>query len=228
MVTTIHTCAKCGSAEIRRNGHSGGHARYQCKACGYQARFVPAAVAKAAQYVQVEALLVERNSQRSIARVTGVARMTIAKRLKKSSSGPAAAAPAAAEKGARNGKSWSWMSYGALWGIKSARSGCGSRSSVPGNACGLDAGQPGAKPRYANSGRSHPAATTATVGILPTSGKHTPRCCPAGSIGLVPRAKAKPASSKPSIAPCASAVACSCVSPVRSANPWPCMPPESK
>ena len=89
MVTTIHTCAKCGSAEIRRNGHSGGHARYQCKACGYQARFVPAAVGKAAQYAQVEALLVERNSQRSIARVTGVARMTIAKRLKKA----AAASP---------------------------------------------------------------------------------------------------------------------------------------
>ena len=81
MVTTIHYCAKCGSAEIRRNGHSGGHARYQCKACGYQARFVPAAVAKAAQYAQVEALLVERNSQRSIARVMGVAWMTLAQEV---------------------------------------------------------------------------------------------------------------------------------------------------
>ena len=100
MVTTIHTCAKCGSAEIRRNGHSGGHARYQCKACGYQARFVPAAVAKAAQYAQVEALLGERNSQRSIARVTGMARMTIAKRLKKSDGGFAPAAPVAPEKSA--------------------------------------------------------------------------------------------------------------------------------
>ena len=103
MVTTIHYCAKCGSAEIRRNGHSGGHARYQCKACGYQARFVPAAVAKAAQYAQVEALLVERNSQRSIARVTGVARMTVAKRLKKSGRGPAAPAPAAVGQGAAQG-----------------------------------------------------------------------------------------------------------------------------
>ena len=103
MVTTIHTCAKCGSAEIRRNGHSGGHARYQCKACGHQARFVPAAVAKAVQYAQVEALLVERNSQRSIARVTGVARMTVAKRLKKSGSRPAAPAPVAVKKGATQG-----------------------------------------------------------------------------------------------------------------------------
>ncbi|WP_449404359.1 transposase-like zinc-binding domain-containing protein [Hymenobacter roseosalivarius] len=38
-----HTCARCGSERIRRNGHSSGHARYQCKACGYQARFLPVA-----------------------------------------------------------------------------------------------------------------------------------------------------------------------------------------
>ena len=50
---------------------------------------MPVAARKAAQYAQVDALLVERNSQRSIARVTGVARMTIAKRLKKA----AAASP---------------------------------------------------------------------------------------------------------------------------------------
>ena len=98
MVKIIHTCAKCGSAEIRRNGHSGAPARYQCKACGYQARFVPAAVGKAAQYAQVEALLVERKSQRSIARVTGVARMTIAKWLKKSGGRFAAPAPTTPEK----------------------------------------------------------------------------------------------------------------------------------
>ena len=51
-------------------------------ACRYQGLFVPAAVRKAAQYAQVDALLVERNSQRSIARATGVARITIAKRIK--------------------------------------------------------------------------------------------------------------------------------------------------
>ena len=44
---------------------------------------MPAAVRKAAQYAQVDALPVKRNSQRSIARATGVARMTIAKRVKK-------------------------------------------------------------------------------------------------------------------------------------------------
>ncbi len=84
MVITQHLCAKCGSEHIRRNGTSQGHAKYQCKACGYQARFTPAAPAKAQQYAQVEKLLVERNSQRSIVRATGVARMTVAKLAKKS------------------------------------------------------------------------------------------------------------------------------------------------
>ena len=103
MVTTIHTCAKCDSAGIGRNGHSNGHARYQCRACRYLARFVPAAVAKAAQYAQVEALLVERNAQPSIARITGVARMTIARQLKKSGGRLAALTPATPEKGAVQG-----------------------------------------------------------------------------------------------------------------------------
>ena len=80
---TQHACARCGSEQIRRNGHSGGYAHYQCKACGYQARFVPVAAARAARYAQVEKLLAERNSQRSIVRVTGVARMTVAKLAKK-------------------------------------------------------------------------------------------------------------------------------------------------
>ena len=83
MVYTQHICAKCGSEHIRRNGTSQGHAKYQCKACGYQAQFTPAAAAKAAQYAQVEKLLVERNSQRSIIWATGVARVTVAKLLKK-------------------------------------------------------------------------------------------------------------------------------------------------
>lgn len=101
MVITQHLCAACGSEHIRRNGTSYGHAKYQCTACGYQARFVPAAVAKAVQYAQVDKLLVERNSQRSIARATGVARVTVAGRIKKSPAPPAAAAAFAAQTGAK-------------------------------------------------------------------------------------------------------------------------------
>ena len=98
MVFTQHFCARCGSEHIRRNGTQGGHAKYQCKACGYQARFVPAAVAKAAQYAQVEQLLAEHNSQRSIVRATGISRMSIAKLIKKSGVAPAAPTPVALEK----------------------------------------------------------------------------------------------------------------------------------
>jgi len=100
MVTTHHLCAACGSEHIRRNGSAAGHAKYQCKACGHQARFVPAAVARAVRYAQVDQLLRERNSQRSIVRVTGVSRMTVAVRIKKSLGRPAGAAPVAAQKGA--------------------------------------------------------------------------------------------------------------------------------
>lgn len=99
MVYTQHLCAKCGSEHIRRNGTSQGHAKYQCKACGYQARFTPAAAAKAAHYAQVEKLLVKRNSQRSIVRATGVARVTVAKLAKKSAGSFAPLTPPAAEEG---------------------------------------------------------------------------------------------------------------------------------
>ncbi len=100
MVFTPHFCAACGSAHIRRNGSAAGHAKYQCKSCGHPARFVPAAVAKAARYAQADQVLVERNSQRSIARATGLARVTVARRVKKSVVALAPRAAPAAEKGA--------------------------------------------------------------------------------------------------------------------------------
>ena len=100
---TQHFCAACGRDQLRRNGSAGGHAKYQCKGCGHQARFIPAAVAKAVQYAQVDELLGERNSQRSIARVTGVSRVTIANRIKKSAGGRAPAAALAPQKGAEKG-----------------------------------------------------------------------------------------------------------------------------
>ena len=94
-----HLCAACGGEHIRRNGSSQDHAKYQCTSCGHQIRFVPAAAARVVCYEQVEKLLVERNSQRSIMRVTGVARMTVAKLIKKSAGGTPALAPPAAKKG---------------------------------------------------------------------------------------------------------------------------------
>lgn len=84
MVFTQHLCAHCGSEQIIRNGSKKVRAKYKCKACLRQGYFEPAALRKAPLLAQVDALLLERNSQRSIARITGIARMTIAKRVKKS------------------------------------------------------------------------------------------------------------------------------------------------
>ena len=94
-----HYCAKCGSGQIRRNGSKNGQPKYQYTACRYQGLFVSAAVRTAAQYAQVDVLPVKRNSQRSIARATGVVRMTIAKRVKKSGGSLANPAAATAKKG---------------------------------------------------------------------------------------------------------------------------------
>ncbi|UYZ61367.1 IS1/IS1595 family N-terminal zinc-binding domain-containing protein [Hymenobacter weizhouensis] len=97
MRQTTLTCAKCGSTALRKNGHSHGQAKYRCLNCRHQAAFAPAAPRKAAQYAQVEKLLLERVSQRAIVRLTGVARMPVAKLAKKSADTPGqqpAAAPA--------------------------------------------------------------------------------------------------------------------------------------
>ena len=59
---------------------------------------MPAAVAKAVQYAQVDQLLAERNSQRRIVRLTGVSRMMVAKRAKKSAGAIPALAPTTAQK----------------------------------------------------------------------------------------------------------------------------------
>ena len=72
-------CAKYASQRLQKNGSSRGKAKYRCYVCGHQAVFAPAAPQRAVQYAQVLKFLVERNSQRSVVQVTGVARMTIAR-----------------------------------------------------------------------------------------------------------------------------------------------------
>jgi transposase-like protein len=93
MLQMTLTCKKCGSTALRKNGSLKGEPKYQCTACRYQAVFTPAAARKAAQYAQVEKLLVERVSQRAIVRLTGVSRPTIVKLAKKSASATSSRPP---------------------------------------------------------------------------------------------------------------------------------------
>ena len=100
MINTPAICAKCASLNLQRNGTRDGYVRYRCTACGHQARLVPAAVARATRYAQVDRRLAERNSQRSIVRVTGVSRVMVARLAKKSASAPAPSAAPTQQKGA--------------------------------------------------------------------------------------------------------------------------------
>lgn len=86
MIQEIHThsCRRCGSQALHRNGSVKGKAKYHCTTCGYHGYFTSALEQRQARYAQVEKLLSERLSQRAIVRATGVSRMTVAKILKKS------------------------------------------------------------------------------------------------------------------------------------------------
>ena len=79
-----YTCARCGSVNLRKNGHSAeGRPRYHCKDCQFYGTISEVAQQRAERYEQVEKLLLERTSLRGIQRVTGVSRPTLSKLIKK-------------------------------------------------------------------------------------------------------------------------------------------------
>ncbi len=140
--------------------------------------FVPAAVRRAAPYALVDALLSGRHSQRSIARLTGVARRPIAKCKRSDSS---FAAPAATALGPS-----------------------------PAQAVAVVAGA---------------LPPTLLVFYRPVESL---RQGPAAPAAPAPKARGRPASSRPLIVSSANAAACSCAGPTRSASRWPCTRPELK
>lgn len=87
--TTHCKCQRCGSLNLRKNGHStSGKAKYHCKDCNKYGTISNVAQQRAERYEQVEKLLLERTSLRGIQRVTGVSgrrsgRPTIIKLAKK-------------------------------------------------------------------------------------------------------------------------------------------------
>jgi transposase-like protein len=77
-------CKKCGSPNVKKNGFTAARRqKYHCKACGVHTTTDAAARERAAKEAMVDNLPLERVSQRGIARLTGMSRSTIIKRLKK-------------------------------------------------------------------------------------------------------------------------------------------------
>ena len=104
-------CAKGASLNPQRNGPHDGYASYRCTTCGPQSRHLPAA--RAARYSQVDRLLAERNSHRSIVRVTGVLRVTVV-RLVKKAQGPLPCLPSRRSKKTQK-KRWEVPELDELW-----------------------------------------------------------------------------------------------------------------
>ena len=77
-------CKKCSSTNVKKNGLTAAlRQKYHCKACGIYTTTDDAARERATKEALAEKLHLERVSQRGIARVTGLSRSTIIKRLKK-------------------------------------------------------------------------------------------------------------------------------------------------
>ena len=85
-----------------------------------RARFVPTAVAWALRYTQVKQLLVERNSQRSIVRVAGAARITVVKLMKKAADRKPAPTPPLRPKKTQH-QQWKALELNEMWAFVSQR-----------------------------------------------------------------------------------------------------------
>lgn len=81
-MATTQSCRRCASDQVRKNS-SGGRAKYQCRAYACRGYLRPPGPARAARCAQVQKLLVERNSPRSIVRAMGISSMMVAKLAKK-------------------------------------------------------------------------------------------------------------------------------------------------
>jgi insertion element IS1 protein InsB len=72
-------CRRCGSTDIRKNGRTAtGHQKMHCKECDFYSTLDIQQSQRNGQYRQLERLSLERLSQRAMARITGLSRMTVA------------------------------------------------------------------------------------------------------------------------------------------------------
>jgi transposase-like protein len=80
-----HTCRKCGSENITRNGHNRcGSAQYHCHDCNFFGVLEPKVPYTEDRKAEILKAYQERPSMRGISRVYGVARQTLAQWIKKS------------------------------------------------------------------------------------------------------------------------------------------------
>jgi transposase-like protein len=90
MIQTTHTCRKCGSADIVKNGHSGsGSQQYHCKNRGAYLVLDP----DSNEYSKEEKQRIiqayrERGPKSAISRIFGVPRNTLSRWLKKRDAKP--------------------------------------------------------------------------------------------------------------------------------------------
>ena len=89
MIHTTHTCGKCGSPNIVRNGHNrSGSPQYKCKDCGTCRVLHFKKRTKQLDINTVSKAYQERNSYRSIGRIFGISHVTVYKMLKKPKNSP--------------------------------------------------------------------------------------------------------------------------------------------
>ena len=84
MIQTIvtHTCPKCGSDNLVKNGHDyKGAQKYYCKACDSYGTLCPHRGYAAQMRARVKRAVLERASLRGIARIFGLSRRTLARWL---------------------------------------------------------------------------------------------------------------------------------------------------
>lgn len=73
-----YSCRRCGSQNIRKNGHSkSGRQLMHCRDCCFHSTLAIRAAERAERRERLDALLVERMSQRAIGRVLHISRNTL-------------------------------------------------------------------------------------------------------------------------------------------------------
>ena len=85
MIQITHTCGKCDSPNIVRNGHNkSGSPQYKCKDCGTCRVLISKRKTAQIDIDALERTYEERNSYRSTGRIFGISHGTVFNLLKKS------------------------------------------------------------------------------------------------------------------------------------------------